>query len=98
MAELKPIKIEILGREYIIKTDRDEGYVKEICNYLDKKAQEIMVSGGTVTTLDVIIKIAVKIADELFKVKEENLNLKNQIERESRMLIQYIDENIRSSL
>jgi cell division protein ZapA (FtsZ GTPase activity inhibitor) len=97
MAELKPIKIQILGREYLIKTDGDERYISELCNYLDAKAKEVMASGGSVTTLDVMIKTAVMLADELFQLKEENLNLKHHIEMESKRLIEYIDEKIQSN-
>ena len=94
MIETRHAKIKILGREFSIKTDGNEKYVKEIVDYVSQAAYDVMDSGTRVTTLDVMIKTAVKITEELFQIKEENRQIRSHINEESKKLIQYIDENL----
>ncbi len=92
--ETRHAKIKILGREFSIRTDGNEQYVKEIVDYVNRAAREVMTSGSRVTTLDVMIKTAVKIAEELFQIKEENRQIRGQVNEESKRLIRYIDEKL----
>lgn len=94
MIEARHTKIKILGREFSIKTDGNEKYVKEIVDYVSHAAHDIMDSGTGVTTFDIMIKTAVKIAEELFQIKEENRQIKGIINEESKKLIQYIEKNL----
>jgi cell division protein ZapA (FtsZ GTPase activity inhibitor) len=94
MIETRHTKIKILGREFSIKTDGNEKYVKEIVDYVSRAAHDVMDSGSRVTTLDVMIKTAVRITEELFQIKEENRQIRGLVNEESQKLIQYIDENI----
>ncbi len=94
MVETRHTKIKVLGREFSIKTDGNEKYVKEIVDYVSHAAHDIMDSGSRVSSLDVMIKTAVKLAEELFQIKEENRQIKGFINEESKKLIQYIEKNL----
>ncbi len=93
MIDARHAKIKILGRDFSIRTDGNEQYVKEIIDYVNHEARKVINQGRSVTTLDVMIKTTVKIAEELFQVKEENQQIKGWIDEESKRLIQYIDES-----
>jgi len=94
MMQARHDKIKILGREFSIKTDGNEQYVREIVDYVNQTAREVMSSGSRVSTLDVMIKTAVKITEELFQIKKENRQIKGKINEESKRLIQHIDKNL----
>lgn len=94
MMEARHAKIKILGRDFSIRTDGNEQYVREIVDYVNHEAREVMTQGKGVTTLDVMIKTTVKIAEELFQVKEENRQIKGWVDEESKSLIQHIDESL----
>ena len=93
MIDARHAKIKILGRDFSIRTDGNEQYVKGIIDYVNHEARKVINQGSSVTTLDVMIKTTVKIAEELFQVKEENRQIKGWIDEESKRLIQYIDES-----
>ncbi len=94
MMQARHDKIKILGREFSIKTDGNEQYIREIVDYVNQTAREVMSSGSRVSTLDVMIKTTVKITEELFQIKKENRQIKGKINEESKRLIQHIDKNL----
>jgi cell division protein ZapA (FtsZ GTPase activity inhibitor) len=87
---LKRVTIDILGRQYAIKTDGNEEYVQKIADYVNAKSREIMESTQTISTLDVAVKVAINLADELFHERASNETFCKSVEQESRQLVQQI--------
>ena len=85
------VKVEILGREYSIRSDEEEGRVREIAAYVGQKMQVVAEGTKTVSTLDIAILAAMDIANEYFKASEGKDRLAHMIESKSNQLIELIN-------
>ena len=88
------IRVEILGREYTVKSDEGEERVKDIAAYVNRKIKEVSESGQTVSTLNLAILAALNIANDYFKAVEGQKNFWQSIEARSGRLIDLIDSKI----
>ena len=88
------IQVEILGREYTVKSDEGEERVKDIAAYVNRKIKEVSESGQTVSTLNLAILAALNIANDYFKAVEGQKNFWQSIETRSDRLIAMIDSKI----
>lgn len=88
------IDIDILGHKYTIKSDAEEGQVFNIVNYLNEKIEEVLQTTKTVDTLNVLVLASLNIAGELFRIKDEETELRRQVENKSQRLISFIDSQI----
>jgi cell division protein ZapA len=88
------IRVEILGREYTVKSDEGEERVKAIADYVNRKIKEVSESGQTVSTLNLAILAALNIANDYFKAVEGQKNFCQSIEARSGRLIAMIDSKI----
>ena len=88
------IRVEILGREYTVKSDEGEERVKDIAAYVNRKIKEVSESGQTVSTLNLAILAALNIANDYFKAVEGQKNFWQSIEARSGRLIAMIDSKI----
>ncbi len=73
------VKIEILGREYNIKSDQGEERVKRIGEYINLKVKEITEGTPNISTLSAAILTALNIANDYFDLLEERENLKREL-------------------
>lgn len=85
------VKVEILGREYSIRSDEGEERVKKIAGYVDQKLKAVAEGTKTVSTLDVAILVAMDIANEYFEALEGQNQLARKIELQSDHLIDRIN-------
>lgn len=88
------IRVEILGREYTVKSDEGEERVQDIAAYVNRKIKEVSESGQTVSTLNLAILAALNIANDYFKAVEGQKNFWQSIEAKSGRLIALIDSKI----
>ena len=84
------VKVEILGREYSIRSDEGEGRVKKIAAYINQKLKAVSEGTKTVSTLDVAILVAMDVANEYFEALEGQNQLARKIELKSDRLIERI--------
>ena len=61
------VRVEILGREYVLKSDEEEGRIEKIAAYVNQKIREVSGGPQTVSTLNAAILAALNIADDYFK-------------------------------
>ena len=80
------ITINVLGKEYSIKSDVEADSLNEIADYLNGKVDEIIKSTKTVSTHNVLILVAMSIASDYFDVKGRNESLITMVERKSEHL------------
>ncbi|NLM49359.1 MAG: cell division protein ZapA [Clostridiaceae bacterium] len=64
--------VKIYGSEYAILSPLDEEYVKKIGYYVDKKMTELSSNDKRLSTALSAILTAMNIADELFRMEDEN--------------------------
>jgi cell division protein ZapA len=91
-----PVRIEILGREYFIKSDEGEERVKEIAEYVNRKIKEIGDTSKTVSTLNVAILAALNIAEDYFRIMENQKQFEKDIARKTNQIVDMIDGKIES--
>jgi cell division protein ZapA len=91
----KVIRVEILGREYAVKSDEGEERVKKIAEYVNQKIKDISESTQTVSTMNAAILAAMNIANEYFQILEEKKNYRQDFESKAEHLISLIDDRIK---
>lgn len=80
------ITINVLGKEYSIKSDVEADSLNEIARYLNGKVDEIIKTTKTVSTHNVLILVAMSIANDYFDVKGRNESLVAMVESKSEHL------------
>jgi len=76
------IKIKFLGREYNIKSDKDEAYIQRLHQYIEEKAQEAVSSAVTVSSMDVVVLTLLKVADDYLTIRDNfNQPFENRLQR-----------------
>jgi len=88
------VKVEILGREYTVKSDEEEERVQKIADYVNRKMKEVLQRVKTVSTLNVAILAAMNIASDYFDSEEAQRMIGRVIEAKSSRLIEMIDSQI----
>ncbi len=91
------VRVEILGREYTLKTDEGEEKVKKIAELVNEKLKKISESSKNVNTFNVAILAALDIASDYMAVLEGQSDLSRRFEDiqvKSGRLIDVIDSKI----
>jgi len=88
---LEPVQIEILGQKFTLKGNYDTGYVNRVEKYINDKIQEVQKQTAAISTHNLMILVALNLADECFKKDEELEDIRNFIEGTSKRLIDIID-------
>ncbi len=86
MAEKNRIEVFIGGKVYKIAGEESEEYMQKVARYIDKKMQEVSgAERATVLSTSMIsVLTAINVADDYFKLMEENKVLKEQINQLNR--------------
>ena len=69
---MRTIEVKILGQRYKVRSDEGEDYIKSLAQFVNEQILQVQRSSQTVATHNVAILAALHIADDLFKVREEN--------------------------
>jgi len=84
----KPVKINILGSEYLIKSDEnDVDSVYQIAEFVNGKLKETYKSSEGLSERKTAILTALNIASDYFQVLQERDELKRKIREKSESLI-----------
>ena len=91
------VRVEILGREFTVKSDEGEDRIRKIAEYVNEKLKKIAENTKTISTLNMAILAAMEIANEYFEAIEGHNDLTRKvekIEKESGRLIEMINSKI----
>jgi len=99
------VELRIAGKDYIVVGTEPEEYIHRVGLYVDKKMTDIMRANNKLSTSLAAVLTAINVVDDLFKSRESEQELKNQLKkateelerlrRENRVLQQ--DNNVLSS-
>lgn len=92
---LKRVPIDVLGHQYFVRTDGDEEHVRRVAQYVNTKSREIMEATQTVSTVDLFIKVAINLADELLQERSANELLRQKVAEEVQELVSEIDLHLK---
>jgi cell division protein ZapA (FtsZ GTPase activity inhibitor) len=94
---MKTVKISFLGNEYQVKTDADEGYVRELAAYLEEKSRDSLQALGSYKVPLPLFLAMIKIADELFRLKSEYEEYRSRAEEKTRTIVRLLDSSLEES-
>jgi cell division protein ZapA len=87
------IEVEIYNQTFIVTSEDDERYVREIASYVDERMRQIGGSTKTAVPLRVAIMAALSIADEYHKASQREAETEHEIERLSSFLLERIAQS-----
>lgn len=85
------VEVYILGQRYSIKGDAPEDYIMKLADYVNGKIKEIYEKSPGITPLKASILAAITIADELHKLREEQIEMTRSIEEKAEALSKLFD-------
>lgn len=90
----KSVTVNILGNEYVIKSEEDAEQVYKIAEYMNEKVKEIDDNTEGLSEKKKVILVALNIANDYFQVLKERDELLAGIRQRSRELINNINSTI----
>jgi cell division protein ZapA len=91
------VRVEILGREYVVKSEEGEERVKRISAHVNQKIKEISEATPAVSALNAAILAALNIANDYFQILEEKRNYGKDVDIKTERLIAMIDDRMKQS-
>ncbi len=83
----RTVQVEILGTKYVVRSEEDEAYIRELADYVAAKLEEF-VSGRTGVPLQrLVILAALNIADELFRERARRRTDSADLQRRSERML-----------
>jgi cell division protein ZapA len=89
--ESSAVRVRIYDREYAFRTTGDPERFKALCASLDKRMRELTVSTGAVDTLKVALLVALSLADDLQRTRDELKQLDESVGRRSLACVSILD-------
>jgi len=85
-------EVEIFGQRYILRSDSDDAYTRQLAAFVDRKMTELAANAKGVELSKLAIFTAVNIAHELLEIKKQHKETDAVISRKTRGLIETIEE------
>lgn len=89
-----PIKVKILGQEYLLRCDDSTEKVHKIAEYVNRKFKEINREGKGLTDKKMAILVAFSIASDYLQLEEKYEELLMELEKRLTALILRIEEEV----
>ncbi len=77
------VEVYILGQKYTIKGDAPEEYIQQLANYVQDKIKSVYENSPNITPLKASILASITIADELYRLKNEQEDIAKSIEEKT---------------
>lgn len=69
MTDRTSVRVRIVGEEYTLRSDADEGHTRAVAAHVDDVISQVMASGTVVESHKVAILAALQITDELLRLR-----------------------------
>ena len=80
-----------MGHDVSVLSDASDDHVLKIVEHINNKAEDIKRASRNLTTLNIVMLVALNLADELMRLRGEQETICNQLETRSEELIHLID-------
>ena len=87
----RSVKVSVAGHQLAIRTNAKTAYVRELADFVTGKIEELKSAGSTATTQSLALLAALNIADELYRLRESQRQLKQQVREKSERILRYLD-------
>jgi len=71
MADMNRVEVEILGHTYAIRSQEAPDYVRRLAAHVERRAREVQDAGSARDPVKLLALAALHIADELFRLTDE---------------------------
>lgn len=88
----KPVTVEILGNEYVLRSEAGEERVREVAELLNQRLGEVQSTNKTSSTLAAAVLAALNITNELLQLRDQQEKLFQEIEAKTEKLLSMIEE------
>jgi cell division protein ZapA len=86
------VTVEIAGQRYPIRSSLDERYVSELAAYVDQKMRAASVAAPSSDMLGLAILVALNIADEFFRVRQQTSSTTGDLNERAMRLERLVDD------
>jgi cell division protein ZapA len=86
------VTVEIGGVRYPIRSGLDPAYVAELAAYVDEKVRAATEAAPTNDLLSVAVLVALNIADECFRARQQQSNTGVELQERALRLEQLVDQ------
>jgi cell division protein ZapA len=86
------VTVEIAGQRYPIRSSLDERYVAELAAYVDQKMRAASVAAPTSDTLSLAVLVALNIADEFFRARQDHSSTNGDLNERATRLERLVDD------
>lgn len=83
------VKIRIYGKEYALKGQESEEYIRKIGHYIDKKMAEVSKNSVRMSGTATAILSCINVADDYFKLQDSIADIKRELDEKIKQ-----DENL----
>lgn len=90
--EPKPVRVTIFGEDYQIRTELGEEYTRRCARYVDEAIQEAHIRARVSEPHRAAILAALKITDELFRAREGQGRLENEVRERLEPVVERMEE------
>ena len=87
------IEVEIYNQTFIVTSEDDERYVREIASFVDDRMRQMGESTKNAMPMRVAIMAALSIADEYHKTLQREAETQKEIERHSSLILERIAQS-----
>jgi cell division protein ZapA len=77
---MRRVAVEIMGQTLTVASDDDDQWVKALAESVDQRIRAVLANGRSVISISAAISVALNLADELEKLKQEHQRLVERIE------------------
>lgn len=87
----KNVEVTIMGQKFLIKSDSDESYVREVAGFVDRKINDVQSKTRSVASINVVILAAMNIADEFLRFRKDKEGRLQKVEKKIQDLVELVD-------
>jgi cell division protein ZapA len=93
----RAVVVHIAGQRYVVRSDADEAYIQSLAGYVNERIEEVQFSSRPVSAPSLAVLAALNIADDLFRERQQRLELRKRIRDKSRAVLAYLDKEVGDS-
>lgn len=87
----RKVEVSLLGRNFTIKSDKEEAYLHQVASFVNRKFDEIRHQTRTATSHDLALLVALNLADELFQSEDRARSTRAELRKRSERLLRSLD-------
>lgn len=94
MSTQKPVEVTIMGQKFVVRSESDETYVREVAAFVDQKMNGILQKTKSVSNLNVAILSAMNIADEFFSFRKKKDQSSHEVTKKLADMMDLIETHL----